>query len=89
MNRKEAVKEFLKMLEVETGKPIRYAIHPSTSGVGHIQINIYPINAEASYRTFNLHDGLTHTLRREIRAWADSFETNPTPSSAISSNHGR
>jgi hypothetical protein len=89
MKRKEAVKEFLRTLEVETGRPIRYAMHPSTSGVGHIQVIIYPINAEASYRTFNLHDGLTHALRREIRAWADSFETDPLPPSAISSNHGR
>lgn len=71
MSRKESVIEFLSSIESETGKRFGYAAAPLATGVGNILINIYPVDAEASERTFNLHDGLTLAMRQEIRAWTE------------------
>jgi hypothetical protein len=77
MSLKKLVLEFLRRIESETGKHFGYAVTSMATGVRKIQIFIYPVNAEASERTFDLHDGLTLKAAREIRTWIEPQISNP------------
>jgi hypothetical protein len=76
MSFKKLVLELLRRIESGTGKHFGFAVRSMATGVRKIQIVIYPVNAEASERTFDLHDGLTLKAEREIRAWIEPQISN-------------
>ena len=73
MDRRNAVTELLKSIESETGKQIPYVVSAMQSGIGDVQVNVYPAVGDAESRIFNLHDGLTPMMRQAIRVWFEPF----------------
>jgi len=72
-DRVEAVRNILSSIESEQGRLISYAVAPAARRVGHAQVNVYPAFCDAGFRIFNLHDGVTATMRQAIREWFEPF----------------
>jgi hypothetical protein len=73
MDPRNAVKELLRSIESETGKRIPYVVGIVPTGIGDVQVTVYPSVGDAEFRIFNLHDDLTPMMRRAIREWFEPF----------------
>ncbi len=73
VNRSDEVRDLLKSIESGTGKQIQFVVRAMQTGIGDIQVNVYPAVGDAESRTFNLHYGLTPVMRQAIREWFEPF----------------
>ena len=73
MDRRIDVKQLLNSIAAECCTQVSFAVTPLQSGIGAVQINVYPAVGEAGVRVFNLLDGLTPAVRKSIRDWFEPF----------------
>jgi hypothetical protein len=67
------VKDFLKDIEVEEGKCVSFSVSATTSGIRDLQVIAYPTATGSVIHTFSLRNGLSPTIKREIRHWFERF----------------
>jgi hypothetical protein len=63
MQRRDQTKELLKNIESVTGKKVQWAVSSLQSGVGDVQVNVYPATGDAYVSVFSLLHGLTARSR--------------------------
>lgn len=64
--------QFLEQIESETGI-VPHKVSVLQEGIGDIQIAVYPASGGGEVRTFNLQDGFTASVQKEIRHWFEPF----------------
>jgi hypothetical protein len=72
MKRRDDVERFLDSI-AEYGNRVQFAAVPLQSGIGDVQIIVYPAIGEADVRVFHMLDGLTPSVQKSIRDWFEPF----------------
>jgi hypothetical protein len=70
MTRAGQIEQFLAEIDREVGSRLRRKPYSLPDGaVGDVEIAAWPVVGHAQFRKFNLHDGLTPSIRLAIRDW--------------------